>query len=167
MKLINGKTIDRLCIEAVKSDRKRTHHILNPAPEDPIQRLCVAIDRGSYIRPHRHAEEGKWELFIAIKGSATFLTFDNEGRVAEKIDLSDKGPVHAVEIPANTWHTLAAQENGTILFEIKPGPYYGPLPEHDFAPWAPMEGTDRAVIFEELFHSTEKGNIITDNTLDR
>jgi hypothetical protein len=67
-----------------------------------------------------------------------------------------------VEIPGNTWHTLAAQEDGTILFEIKPGPY-APLSEHDFAPWAPMEGTDRAVIFEELFHSTEKGSIIKDN----
>ena len=162
MKLLKNEDIKELQIKAAKSARKRGHHVLNPAPDDPIQRLCVAIDRGSYIRPHRHAEESKWELFIVLQGSASVLTFDDEGRITEKIELSSKGKAQAVEIPGNTWHTLAAQENGTILFEIKPGPY-APLHEHDFAPWAPMEGTDRAVIFEELFHSTKQGSLITDN----
>lgn len=160
MKIIKNTHIDEFRSKASGSGRKRSHFSLSNE-EDDVQRLCIAIDRGSYIRPHRHSEEYKWELFIAIKGSAIFMTFDGSGRVTEKIELSDKGPVHAVEIPANTWHTLAAKENGTILFEIKPGPY-SPLPQHDFAEWAPMEGTDRAALFEKLFHSTEKGGIITD-----
>lgn len=49
------------------------------------------------------------------------------------------GPSRALEIPAGTWHTAVALEPGTVLFEIKPGPY-SPLAGNDFAAWAPAEG---------------------------
>lgn len=157
MKTITSEDISEFRVRAADSGRKRSHSCLSKE-SDSVQRLCVAIDRGSYIRPHRHSEDDKWELFIIVRGSAVFVTFDDEGRVTEKTELSDKGPSHAVEIPAGTWHTLAAKEDGTILFEIKPGPY-APLPEEDFSHWAPLEGTDEAAIFEELFLSTLKGDM--------
>jgi cupin fold WbuC family metalloprotein len=160
MKSIGKEIISRLKADAAKSDRKRAHYNLHPDLDDRIQRLCVAIDPGSYIRPHRHPEKWKWELFIIIQGSAVILTFDESGNVKDRFSLHDRGPVYAVEIPANTWHTLAAQEDGTILLEIKPGPY-SPLAEDDVASWAPKEGTDRAKSFEKLFHSTKSGRKIT------
>jgi cupin fold WbuC family metalloprotein len=161
MKEIGKELFDMLSSKASEADRKRTHHNLHTDLNDKIQRLCVAIDPGSYIRPHRHPEPWKWEMFIVLQGAAIILTFDDAGQVTDRIDLANRGTVQAVEIPSNTWHTLAAQEKGTVLVEIKPGPY-APLAEQDFALWAPKEGSDKAVQVEALFHSAKTGCKLTD-----
>ena len=44
--------------------------------------------------------------------------------------------VYGVEIPSGIWHSIIAFEPGTVIFEIKSGPYK-PLPPEDIAPWAP------------------------------
>ncbi len=161
MKLIGKELYSTLTGEASKSDRKRTHYSLHPDLDDKIHRLCLAIDRGSYIRPHRHPELWKWEFFVILQGSAIILTFDEKGQVTEKVSLSNNGPLYAVEIPSNTWHTMAAQENGTLLLEVKPGPFSPPF-EHDFAQWAPREGDVKAKMFEAFYHKAETGSMITD-----
>jgi hypothetical protein len=56
------------------------------------------------------------------------------GRVAMNADA----PV--VQIAAGAWHGLFVRDNGTLLFEVKPGPYR----PNEFADWAPPEG-DAAV----------------------
>ena len=40
------------------------------------------------------------------------------------------------EETSGTWHSIIALEPGTVIFEIKSGPYK-PLPPEDIAPWAP------------------------------
>jgi len=56
IKQIDNKLLDDLTAKAVTSPRKRAHHNLHDALEDPVQRLCVSIEPGTYIRPHRHAD---------------------------------------------------------------------------------------------------------------
>jgi len=160
LKLIGRELLEKMRVNTTKADRKRTHHNLHPVLEDPVQRLVVAIDPGSYIRPHRHCDPGKWELFILLKGSAIILLFDEDGCVTNRMDLSENGPVHAVEIPENAWHTLAAREKGSILIEIKPGPY-ALLSDKDYAAWAPGEGTEDAKEFEMKFRTCTTGQDIT------
>jgi cupin fold WbuC family metalloprotein len=160
-KMIKNLTTDLLNdfkTKAKKSDRKRTHYNLHPELDDPVQRLVIAIEPGSYIRPHRHPEKGKWELFIVLKGAAVMLVFDEKGQVTDRLELSENGPNHAVEVPDLAWHTLAALEPGTILMEIKPGPY-APLADKDFASWAPAEGDEQAALFEERFRKCEVGEV--------
>lgn len=157
MKLVDHALFTSLCQTATESARKRAHFTLHPDSGDPVQRLCVAIDPGSYIRPHRHAEKGKWELFIVLQGAAVILLFDASGVVTQRLELNSNGPTHAAEIPENSWHTLAALKHGTLLMEVKPGPY-APLAEHDFAAWAPAEGTEQAVLFENFFRNARKGD---------
>ena len=162
MKIIDSNLVDSLNLKAIASDRKRAHYNLHSALDDKIHRLCVAIEPGSYIRPHRHPETDKWEMFIVLQGAAVMLTFDDEGLVTDKVTLSDNGPIKAVEVPCNTWHTLASLEKRTMLMEIKPGPY-SPLAERDFASWAPQEGASDAKRFEELFRTTYTGTKIIDH----
>jgi hypothetical protein len=80
--------------------------------------------------------------------------------VTNRVDLSENGPVHAVEIPEKAWHTMASLEKGSVLIEIKPGPY-APLSDKDFAAWAPEEGTEDAQVFEMKFRTCEIGQDIT------
>ena len=44
------------------------------------------MEPATYVRPHRHPEAGKWELFTVLRGSLVALTFDDEGRVTSTVD---------------------------------------------------------------------------------
>jgi len=160
MKLINQDLFSSLNKTAEKSSRRRAHFNLHPELSDPVQRLCIAINPGSYIRPHRHVSPDKWELFMVFQGSAAILMFGENGQIIERTVISAKGPTYAVEIPEKKWHTLVALEEQTILVEIKQGPY-SPLSDKDFAPWAPEEGTENSIFFEKQFRIAETGNIIS------
>jgi len=130
---------------------------LNVHPElaDPVQRLFNALEPGSYVRPHRHAP-GRWELFLILRGRAVVLELEDGGRVAARCELGPGGPCLAVELEGGVWHTVAALEPGTLLFEVKPGPYT-PLDDKDFAPWAPPEGEPAAAALEEWFRRARPG----------
>ncbi len=139
MKQIDIALLDELTRKARNSPRKRINFNLHEALNDPIQRLCNAIEPGTYIRPHRHAYPPTCEVFIMVRGSAVLLFFDDEGRVDERAILSAGGPVIAVEMPPKTWHSMAALESGTVFFEVKQGPYVKPEGPN-VAQWSPAEG---------------------------
>ena len=90
IKQIDIKLLNDLMAKAGMSPRKRAHHNLHPVLEDPVQRLCVAIEPGTYIRPHRHADPLTWEVFLMLRGSAVYLSFDDSGRVSERIVLAQQ-----------------------------------------------------------------------------
>ncbi|MBC8413287.1 WbuC family cupin fold metalloprotein [bacterium] len=161
MKEIGTELFNKLSGMAEVSVRKRSHNNLHQTLDDPIHRLCVGIEPGSYIRPHRHTEAWKWELFVILQGAASIMSFDDKGILMSRIDISPNGAVRAVEIPPGTWHTLLSREKGTVLFEIKAGPY-APLPEYNFASWAPEEGSDKALSFETQLHTLEVGKSAAD-----
>ena len=158
MKHIDKKLLDDLTAKAIASPRKRAHHNLHPVLEDPVQRLCVAIEPGTYIRPHRHADPSTWEVFILLRGSAVFLVFDDAGRVREHVVLGAGGPVQAVEIPAAAWHSIASLETGTIFFEVKQGPYSPPR-DVNSAAWAPAEDDPGSARFEAWYRSARMGDV--------
>jgi cupin fold WbuC family metalloprotein len=157
MKRIDTSLLDDLTATAAASARKRAHHNIHPTLEDPVQRLCVAIEPGTYIRPHRHADPATWEVFLMLRGSAVFLAFDNSGTVIERIVLAAAGPVRAIEIPAGAWHTIASLEPGSVFFEVKQGPYRAPLAGNSAA-WAPAEGGPECALFESWYRTAQVGD---------
>ena len=56
------------------------------------------------------------EEYYASTGSA-------QATCTDRIELSPNGPVVAVNIPAGQWHTVKALESGTVIIEMKDGPY--------------------------------------------
>ena len=149
----------KLCKEAAESPRQRAHHLIHVSRDDPVQRLAVVMHRGTYIRPHRHALPQRWELFCIHRGSAVALTFDDAGRVMERVEMhAGRGP-YLVEIPAQQWHTLTALENNSLLSEYKQGPFQ-PVMESDWAGWAPCEGDDSAKSIAEWFIDAGPGDMV-------
>lgn len=157
IKRIDIKLLDELTGKAVGSLRKRAHYNLHPVLEDPVQRLCVAIEPGTYIRPHRHADPLTWEVFLMLRGSAVFLAFDDAGNVLERIVLTAVGAVPAIEIPAGTWHSIASLERGSVFFEMKQGPYKAPVAANAAA-WAPAEGDGECARFEAWYRTAQVGD---------
>lgn len=139
LRVLSDEVLATVSAKAAGSPRRRANWNLHPVLEDPVQRFCNAIEPDSYVRPHRHIEPAKWELFLAVRGRAAVVTFNESGRLLERVEISASGPLYAAEIPPGAWHSVAGLESGTVLFELKPGPYC-PIADKDFAEWAPGEG---------------------------
>jgi cupin fold WbuC family metalloprotein len=112
---------------------------------DPFQRMLNAIEPDSYVRPHRHLDPDKAEIFIALQGSALAVRYGDDGALLEAILLEADGPVRGVEIPIGAWHSLISLESGTVLFEAKEGPFLENT-DKAFAPWAPPESDREAAL---------------------
>lgn len=148
MKVFSVDYLNDLTAQAQGSPRKRQHRNIHESYADPCQRLFNAIEPGSYIRPHRHAADPKDELLIAVRGLMALVTFDELGKVTGVVrfgvDRNGEGLAVGAEVPANTWHTVIALEAGSVLLEVKAGPF-DPNQPKDLAPWAPDEGSPAAL----------------------
>jgi len=158
MKLLDDCLLDELVAKAKASTRLRANHNVHASLDEPVQRLFIAIEPGSYVQPHRHPEQGKWEFFMLVRGRLAALLFDDQGKLLRREELSPAGPVYGFEIPPNSWHCVVALEPGSVFFEVKHGPYT-PLSDKDFAGWAPREGDPGCGGFVQWLASAEPGDI--------
>ncbi len=156
MKTLTDSQLHALSAEAAAAPRRRKNLNLHSGTEATVHRFCNAIEPDSYVRPHRHPEAGKWELLIALSGAVTVLVFDETGQVQARERLAAGGPVHVLELPPATWHTLVAEQAGTVVFEVKQGPYI-PTAAKDFAAWAPAEGEADCQRFLDWFRQATPG----------
>lgn len=139
IKRIDQDLIQQLIKQATQSPRLRSHLNLHSTLDDPVQRLLISLNRGTYVRPHHHPKEGKWELLLVVHGEVCLVFFDANGKVQEKILLKDSNSALGVEIPTNTWHTVYPSSKDAVILEVKAGPYT-PAEPGDFASWSPPEG---------------------------
>jgi cupin fold WbuC family metalloprotein len=157
MKSISSDLLDQLVRRAAAVPRGRTNHNLHPSLDDPIQRFVNALQPGTYVRPHRHSDRSRWEVFLALRGRAVVLAFNRGGIVTERREISPSGPDVAVEVGGGSWHTVAALSRDTVLFELKPGPY-SPIDDKDFAVWAPPEGDPESALYAAWFTTAGTGD---------
>lgn len=138
-KIVSPEFLDELSQMAIGSPRKRLNHNFHDDLADPINRMLNAFEPGTYIQPHKHENPDKREVFIVLRGSLVVVFFDNSGTPTDFVLLDrDKGN-YAVEIPVGAWHSLFALESGSVVYEVKDGPYL-PILDKNFAEWAPKEG---------------------------
>jgi len=137
---MNKLSFDRLSAlstEAKQSPRNRMNHNIHTDLTDPIQRLAIAMEPDTYIRPLRHMQT--WELLTALRGRFIVLTFDDAGMVIDRAVLGED--VSVIETPIAGWHAVLSLDTGAVIFEVKHGPYM-PFKEEDFAPWSPAADDD-------------------------
>jgi cupin fold WbuC family metalloprotein len=131
LKQLNPSVLDQLALDAQQSPRRRAHRNLHDELSDPIQRLAIAMEPDTYVRPHRHPQT--WEMLFPLRGRFVVLHFDEAGTVIDRAVLGEDCQV--VETPAGMWHAVLSLDAGGIIFEVKHGPYM-PLAESDYAPWS-------------------------------
>ncbi|MDR1500035.1 MAG: WbuC family cupin fold metalloprotein [Tannerellaceae bacterium] len=145
MKVINRQLLDETSGRAKLSPRLRMNYNFHE-PDSPVHRLLNAMEPASYIRPHRHLHPAKDEDFLILRGRAAFFVFDDLGHITEHCILDAGAGIYGAAIKAGVWHGLVVLETGTVLYEIKNGPYV-PVSPDDFAPWSPAaedrEGVER------------------------
>jgi len=139
LKIVSPKLLHELSQNAINSPRKRMNHNFHDDLADPINRMLNALEPGTYLQPHKHENPDKREVFIVLRGSLVVVFFDGAGTPTEFVLLDALKGNHAVEIPVGAWHTVIALEPGSVVYEVKDGPYQ-PLADKNFAAWAPKEG---------------------------
>jgi len=144
MEIFAGDYFYELIEQARSSSRLRQHQNIHHSYQEPCQRFFNAVEPGSYIRPHRHASDPRDELLVAVRGLMALITFDDDGEITSIVRLATEkfgaDICSAVEVPSSVWHTVIALEPGSVLLEIKAGPF-DPSQPKDLAHWAPTEGS--------------------------
>lgn len=119
---ITQAILDGLTAQAKVSPRLRMNMDLRNSPEDGSQRMLNAIEPGSPLPIHRHRKSS--ETVVCLRGRLVEEFYDDlEMICTESIELSPNGPVVALNIPIGQWHTARALESGTVILEMKDGPY--------------------------------------------
>lgn len=139
MNIVSDKLLDELSLKASNSPRQRLNLNFHEELSDPMNRMLNAFEPGTYIQPHKHENPDKREVFIVLRGSMLMVIFDDSGNPTDFVLLDPKKGTYAIEIPPRTWHSVISLESGTVVYEIKDGPYI-PITDKNFAHWAPKEG---------------------------
>ena len=73
LKIISNQDFDTFSNNAKLAPRQRSHHNLHEQLDANVQRLFISTEPDTYMRPHRHSESHKWELFLVLKGQLDLL----------------------------------------------------------------------------------------------
>jgi cupin fold WbuC family metalloprotein len=136
MKLIDENLLNETTERAKQSPRLRMNHNFHESLDDPVNRLINAMEPGTYLRPHRHKNPDKNEIFLLLRGKAALFLFDDDGNITEKMIIEPAKGTYGGEIPPDVWHTFIIPETGSVVYEIKQGPFV-PLSPENMAPWSP------------------------------
>lgn len=114
--------LDSLTEQAKASPRLRINYDLRNSPDDKSQRMLNAIEPGSILPIHRHQKTS--ETVVCLRGKLVWEFFDElERTCTDRIELSTNSPIVALNIPAGQWHTVHSLESGSVILEMKDGPY--------------------------------------------
>ena len=117
-----------LTTQAKGSPRLRMNLDLRNSVDDTSQRMLNAIEPGSVVPIHRHRHTS--ETVVCLRGRIVEEFYDELERICtEAIVLSPNSPTVALNIPAGQWHTVRSLESGTVILEVKDGPYEPISPE--------------------------------------
>lgn len=146
---ITDKLLKDISDGARNSKRKRKHLNFHKDHREPVQRLVNALEPGTYLRPHRHTDSGKLEILLILNGRVLLVTFDDHGNMKDHaiMDANERDEV-GVEIPPETWHTVISLKPGSVLYEIKEGPF-DEKKAKVYAKWAPEEGSNKGKSFNK------------------
>jgi cupin fold WbuC family metalloprotein len=121
MILLDNQLLDELSDKASKNERLRINFNLHETLDEPVQRLLNALEPGTLLPIHRHTDTA--ETYLVLRGSLKILMYSEAGELESTQELNPGKGIYGVQIPAGQWHTVEVLEKGTVIFEVKEGPY--------------------------------------------
>jgi cupin fold WbuC family metalloprotein len=140
---INQELLNQLIEQARTNPRKRTNFNFHRSSSETMHRMLNAMEPHTYVRPHKHQDPDKNEAFIVLKGKVAVITFEESGKIKDCLVLEAGQGKFGVEISPGTIHTLVCLDTGTVLYEVKDGPY-DEKTDKKFAHFAPDESNQLA-----------------------
>ena len=128
MKLIDETLLDEVTQQAKDNPRLRMNHNFHESLDAKAQRLLNALEPGTLLPIHRHPHTA--ETYLLLRGKVKVMYYNEQKEVTDSVVLDPVTGIYGVHIPKNQWHTLEVLESGSVIFEVKDGPYT-PLEEKD------------------------------------
>ena len=125
---IDDKLLDKITDKAKSSERLRMNFNLHESLDSKAQRLLNALEPGTILPVHRHQTTA--ETYILLRGKIKVMFYDEGGTETDSFYLNPEEGKYGVHIPKLQWHTLEVLEKGTVIFEVKDGPYTPLTPEN-------------------------------------
>ncbi|WP_341992961.1 WbuC family cupin fold metalloprotein [Morganella morganii] len=123
MNVFNDKNLASLFVDAKISPRKRAHRNLHVSYDDKVQRLFIALTKGSYVEPHYHEFPHQWEMFIVISGLIRVCHYTSEGSIQSELLVGDGQSSKVIEFFPNEIHSVECISDTALMLEIKEGPF--------------------------------------------
>jgi len=123
MRKIIQTDIKLLFEQASNSPRKRAHLNLHSSFGDKVQRLYIALLKGSYVEPHFHALAHQWEMFIVQNGVLKVTLHNKDGSVIRSLLVGDEQDTQAIEFKPGDVHSVECISEHALMLEIKEGPF--------------------------------------------
>lgn len=121
MKIIDNQLMDSVTAQAKQSPRLRMNYNFHQSLEDKCHRFLNAMEMGTQVAVHHHIT--KDETLVVLRGKVRVLIYNDEGEITKNEVIDPKEGRFGVDIPKNTWHTVECMEPGTVVFEVKEGPF--------------------------------------------
>lgn len=140
---ISQAEIDTLKLAVVETPHGRCRINLHSASDDKLHEMFIVIQRGSYIRAHKHPN--KSEAFHMVYGSARVVIFNDDGDIEKVVHLDANCPKKPFyyRMSKPFFHTLIIESDIMIVHEITNGPF---VPGQTiFAFFSPHEDDKEAV----------------------
>jgi cupin fold WbuC family metalloprotein len=128
MSIIDKNLLDEVTNKAISSPRLRMNHNFHESYDSKSQRLLNALELGTQVPVHRHTNTP--ETYILLRGKLKVTFFDKGKNILDEFILDPLQGTYGVDIPKGQWHSLEVLETGTVIFEVKDGPYV-PLTAED------------------------------------
>ena len=125
--LIDEYLIDSITSRAKESDRLRMNYNFHESLDAKAQRLLNALEPGTVLPIHRHQHTA--ETYIVLRGALKVLFYNDDRVLTDEFMVDPLEGVYGLHIPIGQWHTLEVLESGTMIFEVKDGPYTPLAPE--------------------------------------
>lgn len=120
MEIITTDLLDSLTNEAKSNPRLRINFNYHPSLDDKCQRLLNAMEPGTIMPIHKHKVA---EIYIVLRGELEVTFHDDTKKIIDRNIINPAKGIFGVQIPSDTWHSLTVSESGTVIFEVKEGPY--------------------------------------------
>lgn len=127
MKILDKNLLDTITDQAQESPRLRMNYNLHDSLEAKAQRLFNALEPGTVLPIHRHRHTA--ETYILVRGKMKVEYYNQNKELTDTEILDPAEGKYGLHVPAGQWHTVIPLESGTMVFEVKDGPYMPFQPE--------------------------------------
>ncbi|GIU18065.1 MULTISPECIES: WbuC family cupin fold metalloprotein [unclassified Shewanella] len=123
MKVLGKELLDNLLGDAKASPRRRAHLNLHKTFDDKVQRLFIALSKGSYVEPHYHELPHQWEMFVVINGVIRVTVYNSDGSKLKELLVGDGEECRAIEFQPFDIHSVECISDDALMLEVKEGAF--------------------------------------------
>lgn len=126
--IIKKEILSNLTEDAKTNRRLRTNYCIHTSMNDKVHRMLNAMEPGTEVPIHMHSYTE--ETLLLLRGALILKLYDADGGLRDTVLLSEGSGNLGINIKKCEWHSIEVCQTGTVIFEIKEGPFR-PLAEDE------------------------------------